>query len=315
MLDHTLSDLNVNHGTEILLQFCHPRIGTGRHVCADSFFASVEAAEILYLKGLRFKGVVKTSTRKFPMGYLNSIELGGRGSSCHLAASMERENNISFSLMASTWIDRARRYFITTAGVPTDNTPQERIRWRQSNAEGAYQELIEVKMPKYIHTYYESACQIDRHNRARQADIGLEKSMKVKEWSYWINTSLLSIIFVDSYLVYKGGRGSRYKLSPHEFICTLAHQLIDGTEFESQRTNISTTESAVSFVAELKPWLILAPTNKFRRAEDGSRKQARMQKRCSRRGCRFKTMYVCMLCHDNHRGDVFSVITILEEIA
>jgi hypothetical protein len=36
-------------------------------VCADSYFASVQAAEHLLSMGLKFIGVVKTATRKFPI--------------------------------------------------------------------------------------------------------------------------------------------------------------------------------------------------------------------------------------------------------
>ena len=35
--------------------------------------------EELEKRGLRFIGAVKTSTKKFPMAYLDSIELKGRG--------------------------------------------------------------------------------------------------------------------------------------------------------------------------------------------------------------------------------------------
>ena len=48
---------------------------TGRGVCADSYFASVTTAQTLMGLGLRFIGVVKSATRKFPMKHLSSLEL------------------------------------------------------------------------------------------------------------------------------------------------------------------------------------------------------------------------------------------------
>ena len=50
-----------------------------RIVCADSYFASLTAAEELWNHGLRFIGVIKTATRKFPMAYLSNIESQNRG--------------------------------------------------------------------------------------------------------------------------------------------------------------------------------------------------------------------------------------------
>lgn len=54
-----------NHGTRVLMKLAEPWSGSGRHVCADSYFASVDRATILYRNGLRFSGVVKTATEQF----------------------------------------------------------------------------------------------------------------------------------------------------------------------------------------------------------------------------------------------------------
>ena len=51
----------------------------GRLVCADSYFASVQAAETMYREGLKFIGVGKTAKRKYPMKHFQSIELEKRG--------------------------------------------------------------------------------------------------------------------------------------------------------------------------------------------------------------------------------------------
>jgi len=56
-----------------------PWAGTGRIVCADFYFASVEAALSLKAAGLRFIDVVKTAHRRFPMAALAAREPGERG--------------------------------------------------------------------------------------------------------------------------------------------------------------------------------------------------------------------------------------------
>ena len=69
------------HGTSVLKQVVSPWFGSNRIVCADSYFASVGAAEELFRNGLRFIGVVKTATKGFPKTYLGSVELQTCGTS------------------------------------------------------------------------------------------------------------------------------------------------------------------------------------------------------------------------------------------
>jgi Transposase IS4 len=80
--EHTTAEDNdegLNHGTIILKKLVNAWCRSNRIVCADSYFASVNAATEMQRMGLRFIGVVKTATRKFPMAYLSSLELEQRG--------------------------------------------------------------------------------------------------------------------------------------------------------------------------------------------------------------------------------------------
>ena len=52
---------------------------TNRYVCADSYFASGHTADSLYERVLRFTGVVKTSTKKYPMKYLSHLQIAETG--------------------------------------------------------------------------------------------------------------------------------------------------------------------------------------------------------------------------------------------
>ncbi len=72
------------HGTNVLKRLVLPWAATGRIVCADSYFASVETAEALLDIGLKFIDVVKTATRKFPMANLSVREMTERGDSISL---------------------------------------------------------------------------------------------------------------------------------------------------------------------------------------------------------------------------------------
>ena len=78
--------------------------------------------------GVRFIGVVKTATKSFPMAYLWSIELAeGRGQRLGVVL---KTNGVP-TMMAYVWMDRDRRYFISTASSLQDGEDYYRIRWRQ----------------------------------------------------------------------------------------------------------------------------------------------------------------------------------------
>jgi Transposase IS4 len=82
------AEVGLKHGTVVLDRLVRPRYGKGdRIVCADSYFASVEAALHLQARGVRFIGVVKTATSSYPMKLLQSKVLPSRGDWCGSTAS------------------------------------------------------------------------------------------------------------------------------------------------------------------------------------------------------------------------------------
>ena len=79
------------HGTQVLLHRLSPCYNTQRVVCADSNVASIGAAQELIRNGLRFIGVVKRATRRFPKAYLSIVELTQRGGFSGLVAMNEND--------------------------------------------------------------------------------------------------------------------------------------------------------------------------------------------------------------------------------
>jgi Transposase IS4 len=74
------SKVGLNHGTVVLERLVKPWYGKGdRIVCADSYFVGVEAALHLKARGLRFIGVVKTKTSRYPMKLMQAKVLPSRG--------------------------------------------------------------------------------------------------------------------------------------------------------------------------------------------------------------------------------------------
>ena len=70
--DHGNVENGVTHGASVLMELVLPWVNTHRIVCADNYFLYVTSAELLYLNGLKFIGVVKAATRKYLMAYLAS---------------------------------------------------------------------------------------------------------------------------------------------------------------------------------------------------------------------------------------------------
>jgi hypothetical protein len=109
------NETSLLHGTNVLKQVVSPWFGSNRIVCADSYFASVRVTEELFRNGLRFIGVVKTATRGFPKAFLSSVELANRGDFLALKR-VPADNESKPALGAFVWMDRERRYFISSAG-------------------------------------------------------------------------------------------------------------------------------------------------------------------------------------------------------
>lgn len=289
-----VSSDTMNHGTQVLLTLASPWTGSNRLVCADSYFASVNAAIEMYRNNLRFTGVVKTATRGFPINYLRRIVLQGRGSHFSLSTSVQVDERVC-KLLACAWVDRTRRYFISTAGTTNPGNIQERIRWRHDETHGSHQQLTAVSIPEVAESYYLSAAQIDRHNRVRQCDVDLEKTFKVREWSFRVNTTMLSIIIVDSWLLYKGGMAGRDRMEPHDFFSVLAEELIDN-QYDKHGVNhmenseIVNEQNGSSYMEEVSR-VNLMPSRKKRKTN----KNASAQRRCKVCSSNL-TSWVCTAC-------------------
>ena len=111
------------HSTKVIVSLILPWANFDCVVCADSYFASVGAAETLKKIGLRFIGVVKTATKRFPMKNLSELELENRGGRRGL---IMYNNDSQPALLAFCWMDRDRRYFIVSGSSLSPGMPHIR---------------------------------------------------------------------------------------------------------------------------------------------------------------------------------------------
>jgi Transposase IS4 len=101
------------------------------------------------------------------------------------------------ALMALVWVDRERRYFISTAESAVERAFYERTRWRQMDC-GLQRVTFQIKQQLVDELYYECCAMVDRHNRCLQDDLMLERKFVTMDWSVRVGHSLLGMIIVDS---------------------------------------------------------------------------------------------------------------------
>ena len=309
----------IPHGTHILKYLTLPWANSRRGVCADSYFASVTSAEELMKIGLRFIGVVKNATKKFPMQYLSSIELlEGRGQYVGVTRKGDDDKD---AMMAYVWMDRDRRYFISTASTLEPGRPYTRERWRQQeradildededeegvNNEDAVKQKLTIPQPKCSEIYYDVCGSIDKHNRHRQDTLMLEKKIETKTWDKRVTTSLFGMYVVDAWLMYKGATTDSLQLDPEltqqEFYTALAEDLIERGNM--RRTRQGNRQGSVnphhntgnSNQLYFGASLIAAP--KMKRKRNGSVTKNTAQGRC--RVCYDgRPTTVCSVCKEN----------------
>lgn len=70
---------------------------------------------------------------------------------------------------------------------------------------------------------------IVRHSSCRQDDLKLEKELEEKEWPFRVNSSILAILIVDAWNLYKSSNVIRQSKSQHKFCCKLADELMHNT--------------------------------------------------------------------------------------
>ena len=223
----TLSDRFL-HGCNVLYDLVKAWANTGSIVVADSYFASVQAAVRLMSIGLRFIGTVKTATREFPMAYLAAREMThGRGDRHGVLS----KTDCGTSLLAYCWVDRDRRYFISTCSSLAAGPPCVRQRWTQvdritPNAAPVSLEIV-VAQPMACYLYYAACGRIDQHNRLRQASLMLEKKIKTTLWHQRVSMTFFGMCVVDAYRLAIGCQSNKWTKTAAHFFEALAEDLID----------------------------------------------------------------------------------------
>lgn len=294
----------LNEGTKTVLQLTQPWSNKAtRIVVGDSAFASVQTTRECWKRNLRWIGHVKTATRGFPMTRLGNVQLTGKGDvSCMTAYDEE----LQMKMMAFVWVDRTRRYFISSARSVGWGSVYERTRWRQRDP--IFTNLpperlnIEIPQPVAAETYYSACGKVDNHNRARQWDLGLENKLVVRDWDQRMNLTVFGMAVTDSWLIFK--MVTRSSMVQKQYYRLLADALIDNpfrTPSAAPSTRSARRESSESGGSQdmlgscgksdqphLTPGKRIAPNH------ISSSNKKHVQKRCVT--CKALTIRVCSEC-------------------
>ena len=257
--------------------------------------------------GLRFIGVVKTATKRFPSAKLHSIELQNRGDLKGLLTTTPDGTRF----LAFVWMDRERRYFIASCSSLLPGNIFVRKRWRQINpAVNADPEnvVLEVPQPKAAEIYYSCCGKVDQNNRHRQDTLRIEHKIETNNWAARVNMSIVAMCLVDTWMVWKLATESNQKQP--DFYRDLSEEMIDntfdagGTTRHVWREQIRPRTSTDSSLFSRSTGSIrggirahLTPTKKKRKKRDGTLTNLAKQGYCIE--CKMKTKYLCSECVDD----------------
>ena len=149
---------------------------SGRLIVADSFFASVEAAEEMMKNGLHFLGTVKRSSRLYPKSHLeNAVLEGSNADGRYGRKMMETTTSVGGrerKMYASVWADKTRHFFIGTFTSPGIKKVS-RERWRNvreddDNDDSDSDSASAAVPPAVAHQHYR--CHLVRHRWHRSTE-------------------------------------------------------------------------------------------------------------------------------------------------
>jgi hypothetical protein len=181
--------------------------------------------------------------------------------------------------MALVWVDRERRYFVSTAASAVEGAFNERTRWRQM--EGGRQRLtFQIKQPLVVELYYDCYAMIDRHNRCRQDDLMLERKIVTMDWSVRVAHSLFGMIIADSWLLYVRARGKLRSMNQREFCETQYLELIDNNFDVIGLRSRAPEDAPVQLTPTSGAGPHATPTKKMKLDKEKKETSARAQRDC-----------------------------------
>ena len=134
-------------------------------------------------------------------------------------------------LFAFAWADRNRRYFVSSCLSLAQGTPFSCVHWRgfvdEEERRSAEHFQVQIPLPKAAKVYFKECGKINKCN-CTQSFCRIDTHFCTNKWLTRVNLSLLFMIALDAYLLYKSCRkGGDTSLGPKAFFDELASKMIN----------------------------------------------------------------------------------------
>ena len=170
----------------------------------DSWFASLKTAvQVTEELDAEFVGPVKTSHKQFPKTYLeNTMKTWPPGS--HLVMQTELKGKSYYAIGYKYNMKKVLSFIATEgAGHTKPGEPYE-AKWLDDNGRACSRK---VPRPHILSEYFSHSNQIDKHNHARQSQLGIEKYVVVECGYFRLFCTYLGITVTDAWKLYRAGLG------------------------------------------------------------------------------------------------------------
>ena len=142
-----------------------------------------------------------------------------------------------------------------------------------------------------VECYYDTCGEIDRHNRLRQDELELERSIGTHNWSKRVNMSIFGMIVVDTMNFHQACvHQNDIDNTPGDFFTCLSEEIIDNTLDEIGLRCEPGARNAMRVACSPH----LSPCKEKRRKRNGEWTNYTKQGYC--RGCGAKTTHLCCEC-------------------
>jgi hypothetical protein len=127
------------------------------------------------------------------------------------------------------------KYFIMTRGTTISGPPHKRLKRRKVLTDGHYSietEVVPIERPLAVYELYKYFSNVDIHDHLRQGSLMLETHWRTKIWWHRLFSSILGMIFTDTYLAHQwdlanGWDADTYDKEPlTNYMRRLSYQLI-----------------------------------------------------------------------------------------
>ena len=192
----------------------------------DSWFASFKAAKSCSeICNTEFIGIVKTAHRGFPKAYLES-KMATWPPGTHLVL-QNSTNCRKYYAIGYKYSKRKVISFIATEKAGHTRPGQPYVaKWVDANNTVRFRP---IDRPHLISNFFRHSNQIDKHNHARQSELGIEDNVVTHCGYMRLFCTYLGITVTDAWKLYRHNLGSRHELknmSIMQFANILCKQLL-----------------------------------------------------------------------------------------